>query len=65
MAHTSYSDDPELANWKRLQKVLYRPQKRILKAVRDGVKAKVRMSSIKKVTKFNQGRNRWQKVFNV
>jgi RNA-directed DNA polymerase len=56
MTHTSYMDDRELSNWKGLHEVLFRLQKRIFKAVRNGDKAKVRMSSIRKVTRLNQGK---------
>jgi N-terminal domain of reverse transcriptase len=69
MAHTKYSDDWELANWKGLRKVLFRLQKRIFKAVKDGDKANarklqkvvlfshaVRMLAIRQVTQLNQGK---------
>jgi len=69
MTHnTSYSDDWELANWKGFQKVLFRLQKRIFKAVRDGDKANarklqnvvlsshaVRLLVIRQGTQSNQG----------
>jgi RNA-directed DNA polymerase len=68
MTHTKYSDDWELANWKGFQKVLFRLQKRIFKAVRDGGTANprklqkvvlsshaARMLAIRQVTKLNQG----------
>jgi hypothetical protein len=43
MTHnTSYSDDWGLANWKGLQKVLFRLQKRIFKAVRKRDRANAR-----------------------
>ena len=67
--NTSCSDDRELANWKGFQRVLFRPQKRIFKATRDGDKANarklqkvvlsshaVRMLVIKQVTQLNQGK---------
>ena len=70
MTHsTSYSDDWELANWKGFQKVLFRLQRRIFKAVREGDKAKAkklqklvlssyaaRMLAIRQVTQLNQGK---------
>lgn len=70
MTHnTSYSDDWELANWKGFQKALFRLQKRIFKAVRDGDKAKAirlqklvisshaaRMLAIRQVTQLNVGK---------
>jgi RNA-directed DNA polymerase len=43
MTHnTSYSVDWELANWKGFQKVLFRLQKRIFKAVRERDRANAR-----------------------
>ena len=43
MTHnTSYNDDWELANWKGFQKVLFRLQKRIFKAVRERDRANAR-----------------------
>ena len=43
MTHSlSYSDDWEFADWKGFQKVLFRLQRRIFKAVREGDKAKAR-----------------------
>ncbi len=70
MTHNkSYSDDWELANWKGFQKGLFRLQKRIFKAVRDGDKAKAkrlqklvlsshaaRMLAIRQVTQLNTGK---------
>jgi RNA-directed DNA polymerase len=70
MTHnSSYSDDWKNTNWKQLQKVLFRLQRRIFKAVRDGDKAKAkrlqklifssyaaRMLAIRQVTQLNQGR---------
>ena len=56
MTHsTSYGADRELVNWKIFQKVVLRLHKRIFKEVKDEDKAKVRMLSIRKVTKLNQG----------
>jgi RNA-directed DNA polymerase len=49
MAHTSYSNDRELTNWKVLHKTLFRLEKRLFKAVIDGDKAKITMSSTRKV----------------
>jgi RNA-directed DNA polymerase len=43
MTHnTSYSDDWELAHLNEFQKVLFRLQKRIFKAVREGGRANVK-----------------------
>jgi RNA-directed DNA polymerase len=70
MTHnTSYSDDWELANWKGFQKVLFRLQKIIFKAVRGGDRANARklqkavlsphaakMLAIRQVTPLNQGK---------
>jgi RNA-directed DNA polymerase len=53
MAHnTSDSDDWELVNWKGFQKVLFRLQKRIFKAVRDGDRANAR--KLQKVVLFSR-----------
>ncbi|MDJ0596021.1 MAG: reverse transcriptase domain-containing protein [Pleurocapsa sp. MO_226.B13] len=65
----SYSDEWEFANWKKFQKVLFRLQRRIFKAVREGDKAKARrlqklvlsshsarMLAIRQVTQLNQGK---------
>jgi hypothetical protein len=49
VTHTKYSYDRKLVNGKGLQKILFRLQKRIFKAVKGKDKAKVRMWSIKKV----------------
>uniref|UniRef100_UPI0030DB2461 reverse transcriptase N-terminal domain-containing protein n=1 Tax=Cyanothece sp. BG0011 TaxID=2082950 RepID=UPI0030DB2461 len=70
MTHnTSYSDDWKDIRWKQLQKTLFRLQKRIFKAIREGDKAKAkriqklvlssyaaRMLAIRQVTQLNQGR---------
>ena len=70
MTHsTSYSDDWEGADWKGFLKVLFRLQKRIFKAIREGDKAKARrlqrlvlsshaarMLAIRQVTQLNQGK---------
>ena len=70
MTHNiSYSDNWEWADWKQFQKTLFRLQKRIFKAVRDGDKAKAkslqklvlssraaRMLAIRQVTQLNQGK---------
>ena len=70
MTHsTSYSDNWEFADWKGFQKVLFRLQRRIFKAVRDGDKAKAkrlqklvlsshsaRMLAIRQVTQLNTGK---------
>lgn len=70
MTHnTSYSDDWEFADWKGFQKVLFRLQKRIFKAVRVGDKAKARrlqklvlssyaarMLAIRQVSQLNTGK---------
>ena len=70
MTHSiSYSDNWEWADWKQFQKTLFRLQKRIFKAVRDGDKAKAkslqklvlssraaRMLAIRQVTQLNQGK---------
>ena len=70
MTHSgSYSDNWELADWKKFQKVLFRLQRRIFKAIRDGDKAKTkrlqklvlsshsaRMLAIRQVTQLNQGK---------
>ena len=43
MTHsTSYSDDWEWTNWKQFQKILFRLQRRIFKAVKEGDKARAR-----------------------
>lgn len=65
----SYSDDWEFTDWKKLQKVLFRLQKRIFKAVREGDKAKARrlqklvlssyaarMLAIRQVSQLNTGK---------
>ncbi len=64
-----YSDDWEFTDWKKLQKVLFRLQRRIFKAIREGDKAKAirlqklvlssyaaRMLAIRQVTQLNQGK---------
>lgn len=70
MTHNiSYSDDWEFADWKGFQKVLFRLQKRIFKAVREGNKARARrlqklilssysarMLAIRQVTQLNTGK---------
>ena len=70
MTHsTSYSDDWELANWKEFQKVLFRLQKRIFKAIKEEDKAKAkrlqklvlsshaaRMLAIRQVSQLNTGK---------
>jgi RNA-directed DNA polymerase len=70
MTHNiSYSDDWKDIRWKQLQKTLFRLQKRIFKAIREGDKAKAkriqklvlssyaaRMLAIRQVTQLNQGR---------
>jgi RNA-directed DNA polymerase len=70
MTHNrSYSDDWESSDWKKLQKVLFRLQRRIFKAVREGDKAKAkrlqklilssyaaRMLAIRQVTQLNTGK---------
>ena len=70
MTHnTSYSDDWEFTDWKKLQKVLFRLQRRIFKAVREGDKAKARrlqkltlssyaarMLAIRQVSQLNVGK---------
>ena len=70
MTHSiSYSDNWEFADWKKFQKVLFRLQRRIFKAVRDGDKAKAkrlqklvlssrsaRMLAIRQVTQLNTGK---------
>ena len=48
MTHSaSYSDNWEFADWKGFQKVLFRLQKRIFKAVREGDKAKAKSLKLK------------------
>ena len=70
MTHNvSYSDNWEFADWKKFQKVLFRLQRRIFKAIREGDKAKAqslqklilssrsaRMLAIRQVTQLNTGR---------
>ncbi|VEP14562.1 RNA-directed DNA polymerase (Reverse transcriptase) [Hyella patelloides LEGE 07179] len=70
MTHSaSYSDNWEFADWKGFQKVLFRLQKRIFKAIREGDKAKAkslqklvlssyaaRMLAIRQVTQLNTGK---------
>ena len=70
MTHSaSYSDNWEWADWKQFQKTLFRLQKRIFKAVREGDKARAkslqklvlssraaRMLAIRQVTQLNQGK---------
>ena len=70
MTHSaSYSDNWEFADWKGFQKVLFRLQRRIFKAVREGDKAKAkslqklvlsshaaRMLAIRQVTQLNTGK---------
>lgn len=70
MTHNaSYSDNWEFTDWKGFQKDLFRLQRRIFKAIKDGDKAKAkrlqqlvlsshsaRMLAIRQVTQLNQGR---------
>ena len=70
MTHSaSYSDNWEFTDWKKLQKVLFRLQKRIFKAIREENKAKAkrlqklllssyaaRMLAIRQVTQLNTGK---------
>ncbi len=70
MTHNiSYSDNWELLDWKKFQKILFRLQKRIFKAVRVGDKAKAkrlqklilsshsaRMLAVRQVTQLNTGK---------
>ena len=65
----NYSDDWEFADWKGFQKVLFRLQRRIFKAVREGDRAKAkklqklvlsshsaRMLAIRQVSQLNTGK---------
>ena len=70
MTHSiNYSDNWEFADWKKFQKVLFRLQRRIFKAIREGDKAKAkrlqklvlsshsaRMLAIRQVTQLNTGK---------
>ena len=70
MTHSvNYSDEWEWADWKQFQKTLFRLQKRIFKAIREGDKAKAkslqklvlssraaRMLAIRQVTQLNQSK---------
>ena len=69
MHSVSYSDKWEWADWKQFQKTLFRLQKRIFKAIREGNKAKAkslqklvlssyaaRMLAIRQVTQLNTGK---------
>lgn len=70
MTHNaSYSDNWEFADWKGFQKVIFRLQKRIFKAIREGDKAKAkklqklvlssyaaRMLAIRQVSQLNTGK---------
>lgn len=70
MTHrTNYSDDWKSTDWKKFQKIVFRLQKRIFKAIKDGDKAKAkrlqklvlsshasRMLAIRQVTQLNQGK---------
>ena len=70
MTHSiNYSDDWKRTNWKQLQKVMFRLQRRIFKAVREGDKARARrlqkllissyaarMLAIRQVTQLNTGK---------
>lgn len=70
MTHNiSYSDDWESTDWKKLQKVLFRLQRRIFKAIREGDKARAkrlqklvlssyaaRMLAIRQVSQLNTGK---------
>ena len=69
MTQTKFSDDWEQINWGKLQKTLFRLQRRIFKAVREGDKAKARrlqkllissyaarMLAIRRVTQLNTGK---------
>ena len=66
---TNYSDDWKNLNWKQLQKTLFRLQKRIFKAIKEGNKAKAinlqklvlssyaaRILAIRQVTQLNEGK---------
>ncbi len=70
MTHdVSYSDDWESTDWKKFQKVLFRLQRRIFKAIREGDKARAkrlqklvlssyaaRMLAIRQVSQLNTGK---------
>ena len=69
MTQTKFSDDWKQINWGKLQKTLFRLQRRIFKAVREGDKAKARrlqkllissyaarMLAIRRVTQLNTGK---------
>ena len=70
MTHSeSYSDNWEFVDWKGFQKILFRLQRRIYKAIREGDKARAkklqklvlsshaaRMLAIRQVTQLNQGK---------
>ena len=70
MTHNiSYSDDWESTDWKKLQKGLFRLQRRIFKAIREGDKARAkrlqklvlssyaaRMLAIRQVSQLNTGK---------
>ena len=71
MTHSaSYSDEWEFADWKGFQKVLFRLQRRIFKAIREKDKARAkrlqklvlssyaaRMLAIRQVTQLNTGKS--------
>lgn len=69
MTHSNYSDDWENANWKQFRKVLFRLQRRIFKAIREGDTARAkriqklilsshvaRMLAIRQITQLNAGK---------
>ncbi len=69
MTHTKYSDDWENSDWKKFRKIVFRLQRRIFKAVREGDTAKAkrlqkliitshsaRMLAIRQVTQLNTGK---------
>ncbi len=69
MTHLNSSDDWQQLDWKQLQKVVFRLQRRIFKAIREGDKARAkrlqklifssyaaRMLAIRQVTQLNQGK---------
>ncbi len=69
MTHSNSSDDWQRINWKQLQKVMFRLQRRIFKAIREGDKARAkrlqklifssyaaRMLAIRQVTQLNTGK---------
>ena len=69
MTHLISSDDWKQIDWKQLQKIMFRLQTRIFKAVREGDKARAkrlqkllissyaaRMLAIRQVTQLNRGK---------